>query len=79
MAISHPALNYVLVARELAIAPKTALRALEALVDRDVLRPANSQRRNRIWLAEPVLRSLDDFAARAGRRRLSTRDRHEPR
>jgi Fic family protein len=79
MAISHPALNYELVARELAIAPTTALRALEALVDRDVLRPANSQRRNRIWLAEPVLRSLDDFAARAGRRRLSTRDRHEPR
>jgi Fic family protein len=70
LAIAHPVLNYEIVARELAIAPATALRALEALVDRGVLRPANSQRRNRIWLAEPILRSLDDFAARAGRRRL---------
>ena len=69
LAIAHPVLNYELVARELAIAPSTALRGLEALVDRAVLRPANSKRRNRIWLAEPVLNSLDDFAARAGRRR----------
>jgi Fic family protein len=73
LAIAHPVLNYEIVARELAIAPTTALRALDALVDRDVLRTANSSRRNRIWLAEPVLRSLDDFAARAGRRRLPTR------
>ena len=70
LAIAHPVLNYELVAKELAIAPNTALRALETLVNRDVLRPANSQRRNRIWLADPVLNSLDDFAARAGRRRV---------
>jgi Fic family protein len=70
LAIAHPVLNYDIVASELAIAPATAFRALSALVDRGVLRPANSQRRNRIWLAEPVLSSLDDFAARAGRRRL---------
>jgi Fic family protein len=69
LAIAHPVLNYEIVARELAVAPTTALRALETLVDRGVLRPANSKRRNRIWLADPVLRSLDDFAARAGRRR----------
>jgi Fic family protein len=75
LAIAHPVLNYEIVARELAIAPTTALRALDTLVDRGVLRPANSKRRNRIWLAEPVLRSLDDFAARAGRRRLPAIDR----
>jgi Fic family protein len=57
LAIAHPVLNY-----------ETVTRALESLVDRGVLRAANSQRRNRIWLAEPVLNSLDDFAARAGRR-----------
>jgi Fic family protein len=68
LAIAHPVLNYDIVARELAIAPTTAFRALGTLVDRGVLRPANSQRRNRIWLADPVLSSLDDFAARAGRR-----------
>jgi Fic family protein len=70
LAITHPVLNYEIVTRELTVAPATALRALETLVDLGVLRPANSQRRNRLWLAEPLLRSLDDFAARAGRRRL---------
>jgi Fic family protein len=70
LAIAHPVLNYETVTRELSIAPTTAFRALETLTDRGVLRSANSQRRNRIWLAEPVLNSLDDFAARAGRRRL---------
>ena len=69
LVIAHPVLNYDIVARELAIAPARAFRALETLVDRAVLRPANSQRRNRMWLAEPVLFSPDDFAARAGRRR----------
>jgi Fic family protein len=70
LAIAHPVLNYETVTRELSIAPTTAFRALESLANRGVLRPANSQRRNRIWLAEQVLNSLDDFAARAGRRRL---------
>lgn len=70
LAVSHPVLNYELVTRQLAISPATAFRALDALVERGVLKAANSQRRNRIWLAEPVLRSMDDFAARAGRRRL---------
>lgn len=69
LAVTHPALNYETVARELSISPTTTFRALETLTNRGVLRPANSQRRNRIWLAEPVLNSLDDFAARAGRRR----------
>lgn len=70
LAVAHPVLNYETVARELAVSPNTALRALETLVEREVLRPANSQRRNRVWLAEAVLSSLDEFAARSGRRRL---------
>ena len=70
LAIAHPVLNYDIVVRELEVSPATAFRALGTRVDRGVLRAANSQRRNRIWLAEPVLRSMDDFAARAGRRRL---------
>ena len=68
LAIAHPVLNSDIVARELSVAPPTAFRALKALVERGVLKPANSKRRNRIWLAEPVLNALDDFAARAGRR-----------
>ncbi|WP_308467623.1 Fic family protein [Rathayibacter soli] len=72
LAIAHPVLNYETITRELSIVPTTAFRALETLADRGILRAANSQRRNRIWLAEPVLHSLDDFAARAGRRRRPT-------
>lgn len=70
LAIAHPVLNSDTVARELNVAPPTAFRALDALVERGVLKTANSQRRNRIWLAEPVLNALDEFAARAGRRRV---------
>lgn len=74
LAIAHPVLNSDIVARELNVAPPTAFRALDALVERGVLKAANSQRRNRIWLAEPVLHALDDFAARAGRRRSPNGD-----
>jgi Fic family protein len=69
LAVAHPVLNYEIVTRDLAVAPNTAIRALDTLASRGILRPANSQRRNRMWLAEPVLDALDDFAARAGRRR----------
>lgn len=71
LAVAHPVLNSDSVVRKLSVAPPTAFRALDALVERGILKGANSQRRNRIWLAEPVLRALDDFAARAGRRRVA--------
>lgn len=71
LAIAHPVLNSDIVVRELSVAPPTAFRALDALVERGVLKAANSQRRNRIWLAEPVLNALDDFASRAGRRHVA--------
>jgi len=70
LAVAHPVLNFDVVVRELRVAPPTAFRALDALVERGILTAANSKRRNRIWLAEPVLHALDDFAARAGRRQL---------
>lgn len=70
LAIAHPVLNSDLIARQLSVAPPTAFRALDTLVERGILKTANSQRRNRIWLAQPVLNALDDFAARAGRRSL---------
>lgn len=73
LAIAQPVLNSEAVTRELGVAPPTAFRAMDALVGRGVLMSANSQRRNRIWLALPVLRVLDDFAERAGRRRPASR------
>jgi Fic family protein len=71
LAIAHPVVNSELIVRELGVPATTALRALDALVERGVLEVANSKRRNRIWLAQPVLNALDDFAARAGQRMLS--------
>lgn len=68
LAIAHPVLNVDVIVRELGVTPLMAYRALDALTERAVLRTANSKRRNRIWLAQPVLDALDDFAARAGRR-----------
>jgi Fic family protein len=78
LAIAHPVLNSDIVGRELGVAPPTAFRALDALVERGVLKQASSKRRNRIWLAEPVLSALDDFAARAGRRKLASASGAEP-
>ena len=71
LAIAHPVLNSDIVVRELSVAPPTAFRALDALVERGVLKGANSQRRNRVWLADSILNALDDFGARAGRRRIA--------
>ena len=68
LAVEQPVLNAPTVAARLDVGPPAAYRALEALVDRGVLRPANSQRRNRIWIAEDVIEALDGFAARAARR-----------
>lgn len=69
LALAHPALNAALVIAELGVAPATAFRALDELVERGVLTLSTSKRRSRVWLAQPILAALDDFAARAGRRR----------
>jgi hypothetical protein len=49
--------------------PQTAYNALTTLVDREVLQPARSQKRNQVWLAVDVLSALDSFAERMARRR----------
>ncbi|HEV2088463.1 MAG TPA: Fic family protein [Cryptosporangiaceae bacterium] len=46
-------------------------RAIRQLVDAGVLVEFSGKRRNRRWQAPEVLRALDDFAERAGRRRLA--------
>lgn len=68
LAIEHPVLNAGLIQDRLGVAAPTAYRAVETLVQRGVLRPANSKQRNRIWIAEALIEALEAFAARALRR-----------
>jgi ribosomal protein S25 len=50
------------------VSQPAAARAIAQLVEAGVLTPSNANRRNRVWIAPEVIRSLDDFSARAGRR-----------
>jgi DNA-binding Lrp family transcriptional regulator len=54
--------------RELGIAENTALSAIARLVEDGVLTKVSGRMRNRRYSANEVLRCLDAFAARAGRR-----------
>lgn len=66
--LRQPVINAALVGQELDINPNNVYRLLEPLVGAGILREATDRRRNRIWQCPPVLRTLDAFAARAGRR-----------
>lgn len=66
--LRQPVINAALVGQELGINPNNAYRLIEPLVTAGVLREATDRRRNRIWQCPQVLRVLDAFAARAGRR-----------
>lgn len=68
LALSQPALTAEIVATHLGVSLQTAYTALTTLVDREVLQPARSQKRNQVWLAGAVLAALDSFAERMSRR-----------
>lgn len=67
----HPVISAALVARELSISPSNTYRALEPLLDAEVIVEFTDNKRNRLWRAPDVLGALDQFAARAGRRNRS--------
>ncbi|WP_029947507.1 Fic family protein [Leifsonia aquatica] len=69
---SQPVVNQPFVSSGLGVSPQGAYNAIGALVERGLLASATSQHRNRIWYAQPILSALDDFAARAGRRRSAS-------
>ncbi|GAA4181750.1 Fic family protein [Gryllotalpicola koreensis] len=71
LSIEFPVLHTRVVTEKLGVSQPAAGNALEALAERGVLRAANSKRRNRIWVNDEVIAALDEFAARAGRRRRS--------
>jgi len=70
--LRQPVVDTAFVARELAVSTVAAQNAIDQLVSVDVLVPATSRSRNRIWQAGEVLAALDEFAARAGRRTHET-------
>jgi Fic family protein len=66
--LRQPIVDSPLVQEEWDAPARTVERAIDALARAGVLTEVSGNARDRKWAAEEVLRSLDDFAARAGRR-----------
>ncbi len=69
MLVRQPAVTVRYVQEHANVSQPAAQRAIDQLVHAGVLSPASENRRNRVWVAEEVVAALDDFAARAVRRR----------
>lgn len=67
--IRQPVIDADTVRRELGATSANAHRAIRQLVDAGVITEFTGRQRNRLWQAGDVLTALDDFAARAQRRR----------
>ncbi|POH57827.1 Fic family protein [Arthrobacter glacialis] len=67
--LRQPVIDSAAAATELGISAVNAQVAINRLVDSDILIQISTGRRNRIWLAKDVVRVLDEFGARAKRRR----------
>lgn len=68
--LRQPVISSATVVAELGITHSNAMRAIERLVEAQVLEEVGGRRRSILWQAPVVLSALDAFAARAGRRRL---------
>lgn len=66
--VRQPVVDASLVQRELGATSANAQRALRQLAEAGVITEISGRRRDRLWQAPAVLRALDDFAERAGRR-----------
>lgn len=66
--IGQPVVNLRVATAALGVSQPAASNALDQLVERGILAPGNSKRRNRIWVNQPVLDALERFAARSTRR-----------
>jgi len=67
--LRQPVIGAAAASAQLGISTVNAQVAIDRLVDANILTQITDGRRNRIWLAKDVVRVLDDFAARAKRRR----------
>ncbi|WP_029253451.1 Fic family protein [Paraoerskovia marina] len=70
--LRHPVLGTELVREQLGVTQPNARRAIDRLVDAGALVEVGGRRRSILWQAPQVLTALDEFAARAGRRRLGS-------
>ncbi|MGE4424915.1 MAG: Fic family protein [Solirubrobacteraceae bacterium] len=66
--VRQPVVDATFVQRELGATSANAQRALRRLAEAGVITEITGRRRDRLWQAPTVLRALDDFAQRAGRR-----------
>lgn len=66
--VLHPVVNSAMLTRELGIAANNVPRYITLLKKADIIVEFTDRRRNRAWRAPEILRELDAFAARAGRR-----------
>lgn len=69
LAIGHPVLTSTFVRAEVDRSGPAVFRGLDQLVERRVLTETTSQSRNRLWVAQDVIRNLDGFAKRSMRTR----------
>ncbi|WP_370179587.1 Fic family protein [Rhodococcus wratislaviensis] len=67
--LRQPVVDNKLVTSTLGVTGANAQIAIDRLVDAGILTQITDGRRNRIWQAKDVVRVLDEFAARAKRRR----------
>ncbi len=68
--VSQPAVSAAFLAARLDVSVQAATHAIGQLVDAGILTPVGNRRRHRVWTADEVLRALDEFSRRAGRREL---------
>lgn len=69
--LSHPLLTARTLEAELGLSPTHAPRVMEPLLDAGVVRRATHfASRSTYWWSPEILDAVDDFAVRAGRRRL---------
>lgn len=68
LAMRLPVFDIAALSRELHVSPSNALRALDPLVQAEVLSEFTGRKRNRMWQAREILSALDYFAVRAQRR-----------
>jgi hypothetical protein len=66
--ITHPVVNAAVIAQHLDIAPNNVYAPIRPLIDGGVITQIGDSKRGRIWRSNDVLRALDAFAARAGKR-----------
>lgn len=71
--LRQPVIDADLAQRELGATSANAHRAIRQLTEAGILAEFSGRQRNRMWQSREVLAALDDFAARAGRRRLAQR------